>query len=630
MADDLQKQVIARRQKDLDGYTDKYKKLTDARTAEFAAEVAPIWQRTAQRLEIQVKNLYKEYATAEGVLDAGKMKTIKREIDKLAQMQKQLQKEIKGIEPLVKNKLTKHVAFEFARSHYVSAFGLEQAARVAVNVPLLSYNAVMGVLNNPWLKDGFTYSDRLRANTQYLADKMGQSIGRAMAEGWDVQKTARHIVKTAGEGFYNSVRLARTEITRASAQGASNLYMENADILDGKRWEATLDSRTAAQDAENDGKVYPLEYDTPEMEGAAGERIPNHPNCRCGWAPLLSALGVSDKERVAREGDSKESWGKNKYTKARTYREYAQQRGLPSLDDRLAGDDLRRYLRPGETMAAFKGKPVGQLPVGPQIISTDTPPTVTNFVEATTIAEANAWAKTNLPFDTVDYTGYDIRLANEMNKNLAELTKRYPEVTGIKYVGTGQERNRAWYAEKVKEVTQRYVAQGTPLADAEKYAKLRVKKPKPIEGTTWAESAPPGWGNQAGIAFNEKHAKNYAKLAAGTKHTVEIGWHPVGTETPASIITHEFGHQVDEILKAHGKRGWVNTMFKDMQMQALATQKGTVAYHDLLSRYGATNSADFFAEAFAEYLHNPSPRPIAAEVGRRLEEALAEIRKGVK
>ena len=380
MADDLQKHVLARRQKDLDGYTDKYKQLTDARTAQFAAEVAPIWQRTAQRLEIQVQNLYKEYANAEGVLDAAKMNTIKREIDKLAQMRNQLQKEIKGIEPLVKNKLTKHIGFEFARSHYVSAFNLEKAARVAVQVPLLSYNAVMGVLNNPWLKDGFTYSDRLRANTQYLADKMGQSIGRAMTEGWDVQKAARHIVKTAGEGFYNSVRLARTEITRASSQGASNLYMENADILDGKRWEATLDGRTAARDAENDGKIYPLEYDTPEMEGAAGERIPNHPNCRCGWAPLLSALGVSDKTRIAREGDTPESWGKNTHTKARTYREYAAERGLPSLDERLAGDDLRRYLRPGETTAAFPGKAVGTLPVPAVAAAVGGAPIVTPIV----------------------------------------------------------------------------------------------------------------------------------------------------------------------------------------------------------------------------------------------------------
>jgi hypothetical protein len=36
---------------------------------------------------------------------------------------------------------------------------------------------------------------------------------------------------------------------------------------------------------------------------------------------------------------------------------------------------------------------------------------------------------------------------------------------------------------------------------------------------------------------------------------------------------------------------------------------------------------EFFAEAFAEYLHNPNPRPIAKKFGERLDKELAEIRR---
>lgn len=53
--------------------------------------------------------------------------------------------------------------------------------------------------------------------------------------GRSINRTAREIQKQAGEGYYNAVRLARTEMTRAAAQGANHSYMQNADIMDGKR-----------------------------------------------------------------------------------------------------------------------------------------------------------------------------------------------------------------------------------------------------------------------------------------------------------------------------------------------------------------------------------------------------------
>jgi SPP1 gp7 family putative phage head morphogenesis protein len=207
----------------------------------------------------------------------------------------------------------------------------------------------MGVLANPWLPDGKTYGNRIRSNTQYLAEKMEVALEEALSKGWSVNRTARHIQETANEGFYNAVRLARTELNRAAAQGANHIYMQNADILDGKRWNATLDARTAPKDAQNDGKVFELSYDTPENPGKAGQRIPNHPNCRCKWTPILSALGISTKERIARgEGDSKTEFGERIYTNARTYKEYAKERGLPDLSEKLRNDKPSSYLRRGE------------------------------------------------------------------------------------------------------------------------------------------------------------------------------------------------------------------------------------------------------------------------------------------
>lgn len=353
--------VAARMQREMEGFIDQYDKILLAREKAYAAQLLPIWQRIGRNITDELRAIYNEIQDANGVpitrqpIKADKLRNMKRNMKRLASLQAQLVKLI-GTEEQAK-KLSNNLAFNYADSYYFHAFGLEQATQVAINVPTLTPAHVIGAVINPWLPDGRTYGERLRANAGLLATKMENTIVEAIGNGWDWNRTARRIQEVAGEGYFNAVRLARTEMNRAANQGASHLYMQNADILDGKRWNATLDSRTAPKDAANDGKVYDLAYDTPEWPGRAGERIPNHPNCRCKWTPVISALGVSKRERIARgDGDSPTNFGERIYTPARTYREYAQERGLPDLDERLANDSPAKYLRRGEDMSAYNGK----------------------------------------------------------------------------------------------------------------------------------------------------------------------------------------------------------------------------------------------------------------------------------
>lgn len=361
---DVDARVLARRQRDLDGFVDTYHKLLEAREAKYFKDLAPVWRRAGQRLDKAIKALYASYSDGQGRLSDQKLQTLRYKIDGQEALKRQIAEALDPVTKPLQQKVGNILAYEYTRSYYFNAFGLEQAGQIEVKVPTISAEQVLGVINNPWLADGATYSDRLRSNTAYLAEKMFQAVGKATVEGWDVNTAARYVQKTANEGYFNSVRLVRTELTRAVAQGATQLYMENADVLDGKRWVATLDGRTAARDARNDGKIYPLEYDTVEMPGRVGERIPNHPHCRCRWTPVLSALGVSSRERIARgDNDRVDNYGERVYTKARNYEEYAKERGLASLDDRLAQDNPRKYLRRNESPAADSGPLVGVKPV---------------------------------------------------------------------------------------------------------------------------------------------------------------------------------------------------------------------------------------------------------------------------
>lgn len=621
----LDERVQARRQKDLDGFIEAYQDIVDKRTAKYADEIKDTWGRVDNYLGNATKDLYDKYAV-DGKLPDGRLWEAER-LGILQQHTAYISKELHGDA----SRLQKNLVYQYTEAYYYSAFKTEQTAKVAIHTPVLSHSQVMGVVSNPWLPDGRNYSDRIRANTGLLAVGVKSSIEQAISEGLSVQETARLIQEKTGEGYNNAVRLARTELNRAAAQGQTQSFLENADILDGKRWNAVLDKHTAPKDAANDGKLYALDYDTEENPGKPGERIPNHPNCRCKWSPVLSALGVSTKERIARDKE-----GKRTYVKARTYEEYAEEVGLPLLPDRLRNDNPKRYLRNGETVndyAAAIGKTVEaflQTRNGAALAAAIAPAAeAAIFTPAATVAEATAWAQENLPIPTVDYTEYDLRLANEVNEELQKLYTLYPEVDGIKYLGTTQQRNKLEYQQRVdywieangKDKLERIAEQrGTTIEDL---AKKYVKRARTVSANTYAKAAPSVWGDLAGVTYNRLWAKDYDKIAKAIKEDVKSGWHPVGTESPASILIHEFGHMVDYMLIDAGIR---DKYLTPITKEVLKLSKKEL--RDQLSEYAGTNHMEVIAEAFAEYHLSKNPRKWARKIGEAIDEAMNEYRKG--
>lgn len=640
----IDKKVLARRQKDADGFIEKHQAILDARAVKYAKEIEPTWTRIRQGITSEIRNIYKELEDANGVpitkqpIQADKYRNMQRQMIRLQKLESQLV-DLIGT-PAQKTKLDRNLAYTYTEAYYFHAFGMEQAAKVAINVPTLTTGHLIGTIINPWLPDGATYSDRLRANTAFLAKKMSRSLENAVGAGWSINRTAREIESNANEGYYNAVRLARTEMNRAAGQGASHVYMQNADIMDDKRWNATLDARTSPKDAQNDGERFPLDYDTPESPGTAGKRIPNHPNCRCKWSPVLSALGISARERIARgAGDDKKNFGERTYTKARNYDEYAKERGLPDVSESVRNDDPRKYLRRGETMADVPKNffdpftPVAAPPLVPKPTPTPTAkalpavkaakaPVVSGFVEAKTINEANTWAAKHLPrIKKVDYKGYDIKLANEVNQELLNLMTVYPEIEDINYVGTAQSRNKLLF-EKQKEQFLKQNASvfaNQPQSVIDRYVKKHVKL-KTVAGNVQAQAANKTWGDLAGITFNVNTAKDYEAFKATSVRGVASRWAPEGTENPVSVLIHEFGHSIDYFLESKGLR---NRYLTPITKAALADPN----LANELSRYGTTNDREVIAEAFAEYRMNPNPRKWARLVGEAIENALEEYRR---
>lgn len=632
----MDKKALDRRQKDMDGFIEKHQDILDARAAKYAMEIAPQWGRIKQSIRTDIEKLYKEIEDANGVpitkqpIDKAKYRNMQRELERLRTLEARLAGEASS--PELNQKLTNNLAYSYSESYYLHAFGLEQAAQVAVNVPVLTTGHVIGALINPWLPDGATYGNRLRANTNFLAKKMSGVVEEACGKGWSINRTAREIEQKANEGYYNAVRLARTEMTRAAGQGANHVYMQNADILDDKRWNATLDGVTSAKCAQCDGQVFPLDYDTPEKPGVAGKRIPNHPNCRCKWSPVLSALGISTRERIARDAE-----GKRTYTKARTYNEYAEERGLPNVDDRVRNANPAAYLRRGETLADVPKdffdpfKRIAEVPTAGKavkaIAAVEAVKVLTKdaFVPAKNVKEANVWAVDNLKhIKKVDYTGFDIRMANEVNEELYNLRQIYPEIEGINFVGTAQQRNKDLYERQYEALKKANAEVLKPYNEEQKH-KILAKhlKKRTVASNVYAQAANESWGDQAGIAFNQTKAKDYDTFKKSLTSDVESKWHPIGTEAPVSVLIHEFGHSIDYFLDKVDLR---DKYLTPITVEALKDPE----LGDVLSRYSKENHREVIAEAFAEYRLNPNPRKYARRVGEAIEQALEEYRRSKK
>lgn len=628
----LDERVQARRQRDMNGFTEKHQQLVDKRLAEYEEELKETWSSIGDGYDNKIRQLYEKQAV-NGKLPKGDQYDLERTL-----LLREQTRTLTGVHTELTDSMTKRLMGQYAESYYITAFGTEQASKVGLKVPILTESQVMGVVANPWLPDGVNYSARLRGNTAQFAMKMQGIVTTAVAEGLSVHDTARLIQEKTGESYNNAVRLARTELTRAAAQGKNQLFLENADVMDGKRWVATLDKSTAPKDAANDGKLYPLDYDTPENPGKPGERIPNHPNCRCDWAPVLSALGVNKGQRVA-----KEATGERTYTKARNYEDYAKEKGLPSLKERLDKDRGTGYLRKGETLEDYAAA-VGMSEkafletINGAVFKAQLEEVVEDvvvaaaagaFVPAKTVQEAADWAAVNIPeVAKIDYTDYDLGLANEVNEHLRKLYDDYPEIQGINYVGTAQGRNDGWYNKKVEELFEknkdRLRKQGWKDKEILKAVKDKISKPR-VPGNVMGQAANTSWGEFAGITFNRIFAKDYKKLSRATRDSVADKFHPEGTEAPISVLIHEFGHSIDYFLKDVGLREkYITPITKDVLKMSRREIR------EQLSEYAGTNDMEVIAEAFAEYRLNPNPRPIAKRVGEAFEAALEEYRRSQK
>lgn len=128
------------------------------------------------------------------------------------------------------------------------------------------------------------------------------------------------------------------------------------------------------------------------------------------------------------------------------------------------------------------------------------------------------------------------------------------------------------------------------------------------------------------IQMNLGYFKDATTLRSLYQRDVAAGFHPPGCDE-SQIFVHEFCHAVDGFLAKSGKfpstNGHVSSKNRGTIMRRCGLRVSDIPTE--VSRYGASNAAEWFAEALSEALCSSSPRPVATELLKWVEDAMRRV-----
>jgi SPP1 gp7 family putative phage head morphogenesis protein len=168
-----------------------------------------------------------------------------------------------------------------------------------LTLPLLPNEAIRAQLLAPYV--GQTFVERFADNRSEFELRVKRALIQSQIQGEGVYGAQKRIAQELGiaigrrtnadrasnsHAFAKTELIARTELLRASNNGALATYQANADVLQGWEWKAALGARTCPECGALDGQRF-----------AFGQRQPPplHGRCRCTVLPVLINTELMDR-----------------------------------------------------------------------------------------------------------------------------------------------------------------------------------------------------------------------------------------------------------------------------------------------------------------------------------------------
>ncbi|GAA0076182.1 hypothetical protein UT300005_05600 [Clostridium sp. CTA-5] len=256
------------------------------------------------------------------------------------------------------------------------------------------------------------------------------------------------------------------------------------------------------------------------------------------------------------------------------------------------------------------------------------------FKPAKNIKKAEGFVKDILGIRNVSYKGCDLATANEWNKGLYESFNKFPELkNNFGFVGECHERNtnlkpiaKQYYLDRLIKDNPKVAENNIELL--KKYADKQVRtlmKNVSVSKNTFAQSWSPRtevFKGFRGVTVNRDWGKNSEIFKSALSDNVKSKFHPEYCDTIKSVLDHEIGHQLDDLLK----------ISEIEEIQDLFDSKTNLQLTEEISQYSWNNDnsnkyGEFIAEGWAEYCNNPTPRLIAKRIGETIERVYKEWKK---
>ena len=253
---------------------------------------------------------------------------------------------------------------------------------------------------------------------------------------------------------------------------------------------------------------------------------------------------------------------------------------------------------------------------------------INEFKESTSIKEANEFAeKLGL---RADYTGVDIRCANEWNKGLYDMKEKFPEILEtIHFVGSSQSRNKLIEQDVLDYLFSQNYSQIeinaflTKLREEIGIGKTEFAVSMTVLKELKKEVVYRVIDKYSGITMNAKYFKDYDKVIEISRQQVETKNSPIGCDTVKATFDHEFGHKIDYFL---GLRK--NSEIRKMCLKNLQEDGENLSLYSVYNKDIQTCFNETIAESWSEYCNNPKPREIAKTIGELIESEYRKFKKG--
>jgi hypothetical protein len=259
--------------------------------------------------------------------------------------------------------------------------------------------------------------------------------------------------------------------------------------------------------------------------------------------------------------------------------------------------------------------------VEPQATVMESPRVVIPKFQTTT--EAEEWVRAQgLVSGDVSYKGFSMDAAQGFTEALAENVAADSRVAqAIDFFGNNRELNKLRRealrpqveAEVRNRATWMKYLQGPGRIEKAIEAELKLHDVRMANNVYAMAAHPRSAGAKTSIFISYDMAHNPAKFLDAMQSDMALRFHPLGADTYKGIIDHEITHVLDHMLQYKLRNdGALHQLF----LEHLPTMK------DELSAYARQSAAEFVAEGWSEYRNNPTPRPLAASIGKRIVEIL--------